>query len=100
MKLADRLYLRRVAHAKSYVCVDVFEDAKPVLLVSRADDDWCFLCGGDHDDYADDKWLFVVGMGHVLERDPSLLELRALPPDVEAERESVGAPWETSASGS
>ncbi len=48
------------------------------------------LCGGEHDVNEVPK---VVGIGHLLERDPSLLELMDLPDDWEAERESSNHPW-------
>jgi hypothetical protein len=79
-------------HHKAYVCIEVFENKKPVLLVSRADGDWCFLCGGEH---ADDASSYrVVGIGHVLERDPTLELIEDLPLDWEAERLYVNAPWD------
>lgn len=93
MRARDRLYLRRSTHWKAYACVHVLDGHRPVLLVSRADDDWVYLCGGEHDSFPDDEWLLVVGMGHVLAADPSLIELRTLPPEVQAERACVGAPW-------
>ena len=78
-------------HLRAFVCVEVFEGTKPVLLVSREDGDWCFLCGGFHKD--DNKWLRSVGIGHVFERDPSLLALLDLNPDWEAERQDPSSPW-------
>lgn len=78
-------------HAKAYVCRHVFEQSHPVLLVSRADGDWCFLCGGFHLDNASE--YRVVGIGHVIESDKMLLELHDLPAEWEAERKSAGSPW-------
>lgn len=78
-------------HQKSYVCIHVFADTRPVLLVSRAEGDWCFLCGAEH---AEDASAYcVVGIGHVFEKDPTLKSLHDLEPDWEAEREDVGKPW-------
>jgi hypothetical protein len=79
------------SHQKAYVCIHVFENTRPVLLVSRADGDWCFLCGQDHEDNASS--YRVVGIGHLFERDPSLLDLVDLPVDFEAERAKPGEPW-------
>ena len=76
---------------KSYVCIHVFRNERPVLLVNRADGDWCLLCGGMHKNSASE--LRVVGIGHLLQRDPSLLALIDLPPEWEAERESPSGPW-------
>jgi hypothetical protein len=78
-------------HQKSYVCIEVFENVKPVLLVSRMDGDWCFLCGDDHPD--DPAYYRVVGMWHVLSQHPDLKALLDLLPNDEAERVKVGEPW-------
>jgi len=78
-------------HQKSYVCIHVFDQSRPVLLVSREDGDWCFLCGDLHADSAD--YYRVVGLGHVVERDPSLNSILDLSPNEEAERVAVGERW-------
>lgn len=78
-------------HQKAYVCIHVFDDSKPVLLVCRPDADWCFLCGEEHPE--DAAYYKVVGIGHVLENDSSLEELLNLAPEEEAERAAPGAPW-------
>jgi hypothetical protein len=77
-------------HEKAYVCVHVFDKTRPVLLVSRCDGDWCFLCGAMHADNGSE--YRVVGIGHVLENDPSLKQLD-LSPEWEAERESLDGTW-------
>lgn len=79
------------AHQKAYVCVHVFDGVRPVLLVSRAGGDWSFLCGDEHVDNASS--YRVVGIGHLIERDPSLRSLLDLPPEWEAEREAPGKEW-------
>jgi hypothetical protein len=76
---------------KSYVCIHVFDGARPVLYVTRPDGDWCFLCGADHPDAASS--YRVVGMSHLVEGDPSLSEVLDLDPDQEAERQAVGSTW-------
>lgn len=78
-------------HQKAYVCTHVFEGSKPILLVSRPDGDWCFLCGEEHEDSA--SAYEVVGIGHVVELDASIRELCDLPANWDAERESPGHPW-------
>lgn len=78
-------------HQKSYVCIEVFQNEKPVLLVSREHGDWCFLCGADHPD--DPSFYRVVGIGHLLERDPELNNVLDLAPNEEAERAAPGQPW-------
>lgn len=78
-------------HLKSYVCVHVFDGARPVLYVTRPDGDWCFLCGEDHPEAA--SQFRVVGMGHVLKQDATLAAVMDLGVDEEAERTTVGAEW-------
>jgi hypothetical protein len=79
------------SHHKAYVCDHIFDRSRPILLISRPEGDWCFLCGEDH---ADDPSNYkVVGIGHVLDSDPSLQELGDLPADWEAERQSVDQKW-------
>lgn len=78
-------------HHKAYVCNHVFDHSRPILLVDRADGDWCFLCGGEHPQ--DASAYKVVGIGHVLESDSSLQELNDLPAEWEAERAGVGQNW-------
>jgi len=68
----------------------VFANARPVLYVSRAEGDWQFLCGGTHES---DEVPQVVGLNHLFDRDPTLLELRDLPSEWQAERTTVGSPW-------
>lgn len=79
------------SHSKAYVCRHVFDGSAPVLLVSRADGDWSFLCGAVHPDVASE--YRVVGIGHVFSKDASLGELEDLPAEWEAERTSVGDEW-------
>lgn len=80
------------ANLKSYVCIHVFEAARPVLLVAHEEDGaWCFLCGDMHPDSAES--CRVVGVGHLVERDATLHECADLPPGYEAKRAAVGQPW-------
>ena len=83
--------MNTISHQKSYVCIHVFDNSRPVLLVSREDGDWCFLCGDTHPQSADH--YRVVGLGHVVERDPSLRTILDLLPNEEAERSAVGGAW-------
>lgn len=78
-------------HWRVFVCRHVFASEKPVLLVSRADGDWCFLCGDHHEQSTTD--FMSVGVGHVLEQDGSLIELLDLEPGWEAERKDRNSPW-------
>lgn len=79
------------SHHKAYVCNHVFNQTSPILLVSRADNDWCFLCGENHPD--DASAYRVIGIGHVFDQDPSLRQLHDLPPNWDAERKRVGDEW-------
>jgi hypothetical protein len=73
-----------------FVCSHIFANTHPVLLVSRADGEWQFLCGAaDHEA----RLPAVVGLNHLLERDPSINRVLDLPAYWEAGREGVGAPW-------
>jgi hypothetical protein len=78
-------------HQKAYVCIHVFENSRPVLLVSRPEGDWCFLCGGEHDN--DASAYKVVGIGHMFDGDTTLSGLVDLAPNWEAERETVDKDW-------
>jgi hypothetical protein len=84
--------LRMPYHLRAYICVHVLEKSAPILLVSRAGDgNWCFLCGeANHNDASTAR---VIGIGHVFERDPTLLEIEDLDADWDAEREAVGKAW-------
>lgn len=78
-------------HQKAYVCIHVFENIRPILLVSRPAGDWCFLCGAEHDN--DASAYRAVGIGHLLGQDTSLSGLVDLAPNWEAEREAVDKDW-------
>jgi hypothetical protein len=79
-------------HTKAYICSHVFHASRPVLLVVREDGDWSLLCGDTHD--FEGHLPKVVGIGHLLDRDPSINEVLDLPDGHEAERAAVGAPWQ------
>jgi hypothetical protein len=81
--------MRKIETA-AFVCSHVFEDSKPILLVSREDGDWQLLCGHAHDD---NERPHVVGLNHLLERDPTLIDIASLQPEWEAERTSPAMPW-------
>jgi hypothetical protein len=78
-------------HHKAYVCNHIFEHSRPILLVSRQDGDWCFLCGEEHEN--DASAYKLVGIGHILNFDRSLSVLHDLPVDWDAERVSVEQEW-------
>lgn len=74
----------------AYVCSHIFENSRPILLVSRAGGDWQCLCGEQH---KIDEMPNVIGLNHLMDRDPSLIELQNLPADWEAERRDVRSVW-------
>ena len=95
--MADPLASRGIpANLKAYVCVEVFERARPVLYVTRPEGDWCFLCGEEHPD--DAAAYRVVGIGHPLSEDPTLANVLDLGENEEAERSIVGGQWTRSRS--
>jgi len=58
--------------------------------VAHEDGDWSFQCGAtDHGS----KDYHVVGVGHLIDRDPSLNQCANLPDGFEAERGAVGEEW-------
>jgi hypothetical protein len=86
-----RYYGNIPASRKSYLCLHVFKNERPVLLVDRRDGSWCFLCGDVHKLVASN--FRVVGIGHLFDRDPTLLSLLDLPAEWEAERKSIEEDW-------
>ena len=78
-------------HQKAYICVHVFEKTRAVLLVTRPDGDWCFLCGEEHENEA--SAYMIVGVGHLMEHDATLSEVLDLREDWDAERTRPGGPW-------
>jgi len=80
-------------HQRAIICNHIFGDSHPVLLVVHAaDGEWMFLCGGEHSDDADQYQ--VAGIGHLVDRDPSLAELLDLPAGHAAERTAPGGYWD------
>lgn len=75
----------------AFVCPHVFNEERPVLYVCRDDSGWQFLCGDD--DFEGGGGPHIVGVGHLIERDPSINLVSDLPEDWEAERFAVGTPW-------
>lgn len=74
----------------AFVCRHVFEGSRPIRLVAHEEGDWQFLCGEEHEAGEGPR---VVGLNHLVERDPSLVEILELHQGWEAERHDVGTPW-------
>lgn len=75
----------------AFCCGHVFRRERPVLLVTREDGDWQFLCGKD--DHVDPHEPYHVSVGILVAFDETLNEVADLPPEWEAERESPSASW-------
>jgi hypothetical protein len=71
----------------------IVEGNAPVRYVCHHhDDSWAFTdAEGDPNEPGA---LLIVCVSHVTERDPSLLEMAALPPGSEALRDEPGEPWQ------
>lgn len=75
-----------------YCCPHVFDNSRPILLVIRdPDGDWQFLCGKEDDIGTSPHH---VGVGHLLERDPSLEVSVLLEPGSGIERCCENSEWE------
>ncbi len=79
-----------MAEIPVYVCSHIFENTRPILLVCKENEEWQFLCGGEHER---EEIPRVVGLNHMLERDNTLSEIMGLENDSEAERQEVGGTW-------
>ncbi len=79
-------------------CRCVVTERKPVLFVSHAGGDWQMVCHWTNHDFADEQVLrnelVAVHIAHLVAQDPTLEEVAGLPPDMGAERERVGGPWQ------
>jgi hypothetical protein len=79
-------------HIAAFVCSHVFDNSKPILLVSHENNgDWQFLCGGEH---PEDDLPHLVGRNHLVERDETLRQILDLERGWCAERQSVTDSWE------
>jgi hypothetical protein len=74
-----------------YCCGHIFRRERQVLLVSRDDGDWQFLCGDT--DHPDPDEPYHVSFGVLLDYDPTLEAVSDLATDCEAERQSKDDQW-------
>jgi hypothetical protein len=77
-------------HLAVATCADVLDGARPVLYVTRADGGWQFLCGEPHEDRGS---IRVVGISHMLDADPTLVDVLDLHVEEDADRASLGSGW-------
>jgi hypothetical protein len=79
------------------VCRCVVEEGKPVLFISHAGGDWQMYCHSSNHDFENEeaikRELYVVHVQHLLDRDPTLVEVADLAVDMGAEREALGLAW-------
>lgn len=73
-----------------FVCQHVFAQERPILFVVHMEGDWQFLCGEAHEE---DDLPRHVGVGHLLQRDPTLESIAHIPDGASAERQSVEHAW-------
>lgn len=68
----------------------VLDGREPILLVTHDEDDggWQFL-----GDTVDEESAAIVGLGTIVDRDASVVELHDLPLGWRARRAEAGAPW-------
>lgn len=83
--------MRAQFEERVFVCTHVFQRSRPIILVSRPEGDWCFLCGDMHQDNA--SAYRSVGLSHILEADPTVSDVLDLPRDWEAERATINDSW-------
>ena len=74
-----------------FPCMHVLESLRPVRYVARHGADWTFACG-EPDHFGVSDWGYAHTF-HLLDDDPSLLELAVLRTGAEALRLAAGAPW-------
>lgn len=73
------------------ICSHVYDASRPILLVTHDDEGWNFACG--HHDHRGAEDFHVAGVGHLIERDPSINQCADLPVGHLAERASVDSRW-------
>lgn len=82
-----------MADLKCYACTHVLAANRPVLYACREDGDLILACGGEDHDQSTDDWK-VVHPSHLFDGDPTLTAAADLREGEQAERPTVGAPWE------
>ena len=74
-----------------FVCPHVFNCTRSVLLAIRdTDGDFQFLCGADE---VDTSQPHLIGIGHLLNRDPTIEKLAVLELGQFGERDSINHSW-------
>src|SRR5262245_44394540 len=78
----------------TYVCQHVFDCSRAMDYVHVDDDgDILITCSGNDHDFSNAKEVHVVGLGHLIARDPTLLDIPQLRPGAWAERNEHGQQW-------
>ena len=88
---ADDWPFDQAPNVAAFTTRQVLNDRLPILRVSHYSDDhdWAFVCGTTV--AAED--IRLIAMDEALALDPTLRNIRDLPPGWTAWREAVGAPW-------
>ena len=80
-------------HTQSFICGHVLRNESPILWVDRSYGDWVLGCGEEFTEDWENN-TYIVGIGHLLERDPSLRDLVFMRTNQYAERDSKESEWE------
>jgi hypothetical protein len=78
-----------------YVCVHVFDSFRDMNYVHYDyDGDLLVTCSGSDHDFTDADAVRVVGLGHLIDRDVTLLRVPELRLGARAERSERDRPWQ------
>jgi hypothetical protein len=78
----------------TYVCQHVFDCSRGMDYIHYdSDRDILITCSGDDHDFSNAKEVRVVGLGHLITRDPTLLDVLELHPGAWAERSEDDRRW-------
>ena len=80
------------ANRATYVCQHVFDRSRDMNFVYY-DGDIQITCNGADDDLSNAKEVHVVGLGHLIVRDPTLLDVPELHSGAWAERSESDRRW-------
>src|SRR5262249_55711975 len=92
MKISEQ-----AANRAAYICQHVFDVSREMGYVGYNDDGddpyILITCiDGDHD-FSSSEEIHVVGLGHLVARDPTLLDIPDLQPGTWAVRSKAGQAW-------
>ena len=83
------------ANRAAYVCRHVFDHSRVMDYVHYdRDGDILITCSGNDHDFSDPQEIHVVGLGHLIARDPTLLDVPSLYSGAWAERSEGDLQWQ------